>query len=78
MNNQNPTEKLSEIDRDMETIRKRLRELDRVVHNPKASPKLVYAAERNTLIYMSMLEDLWIQKKYVLEEIGHTEKNLQK
>lgn len=76
MNSQTPAEKLSEIDRDMEIIRKKLHALNRIVHNPKADGKSVFNAERDTLIYMSMLTDLWVQKKYVLDEIGHTEKNI--
>lgn len=70
MNSQTPAEKLSEIDRDMEIIRKKLHALNRIVHNPKASAKDVFTAEGNVHKYNDMLSDLMLQRKDALEQMG--------
>ena len=73
MGTQTPQEALSAIDREIERIREELKRLDGIKHNPRASAKKVFEAERNALIYMSMLSDLWFQKRHILEQIEKTE-----
>lgn len=73
MSSQTLSEKLSEIDRDIETIKQKLQSLDGTIHNPRASAKDVFNAERNVHIYMDMLSDLMLQRRDALEQMGQTE-----
>ena len=73
MSSQTLSEKFSEIDRDIETIKQKLKSLDGTIHNPRASAKDVFNAERNVHIYMDMLSDLMLQRRDALEQMGQTE-----
>lgn len=73
MSSQTLSEKLSEVDRDIETIKQKLQLLDGTIHNPRASAKDVFNAERNVHIYRDMLSDLMLQRRDALEQMGQTE-----